>query len=315
MGLLSFGLSNHVNAQMKKEKQDNKVEQTEKNQKMEYYADNSARDYNKMIYSLSVNSLDCEFVVKVDDVQAFKWEQGSGGSITFKLNQFILADGEHKVEVEMYPLPDEQNLGDAQVILTFHRYPKNNMANSYDNFKTVESYILNDVGEVTNDISKMTKYSFSTTFKTKDLPTGCAGWTNSVILEKEDSVKLQAELYGEYRKIHSILNNKDLDAFLDFTKPREELIDVTNCFRDIDREARLNGIDNMINANGVILDKLPELKDTHLVFEGNGKLDRLLDKNNRTVIQYFKENNNSMRNQILFKFHRKDKGGKLEVIN
>jgi hypothetical protein len=87
---------------------------------MTYYKNNEPRDYSKMIYSLSVNSMDCEFVVKVDDVLAFKQEQGSGGSTTFKLNQFILNNGEHTVEVEMYPLHGKHVLGDAQVILTLH---------------------------------------------------------------------------------------------------------------------------------------------------------------------------------------------------
>lgn len=104
------------------------IGQTKNSNNMTYSKNNEPRDYSKMIYSLSVNSMDCEFVVKVDDVLAFKQEQGSGGSTTFKLNQFILNNGEHTVEVEMYPLHGKHVLGDAQVILTFHRYPKNDMA-------------------------------------------------------------------------------------------------------------------------------------------------------------------------------------------
>ena len=141
------------------------------------------------------------------------------------------------------------------------------------------------------------------------------GWKNSVTLQKEDQAKLHKELYNEYRKIHAILKNKDLDAFLELTRPREELIDFTNCFRDIDRKARLNGINNMINAKGAILSELPEIHETHMLFAANGKLVTLLDNNNRTIIQFVSEQNNSMRNQILFKFYRKDNNSMLEVIN
>lgn len=189
------------------------------------------------------------------------------------------------------------------------------MANSYDSFKTVKSYILDEAGEVVNDISNMKKYSFSTTFQATGLPIGNMGWKNSVTLQKEDQAKLHKELYNEYRKIHAILKNKDLDAFLELTRPREELIDFTNCFRDIDRKARLNGINNMINAKGAILSELPEIHETHMLFEANGKLVTLLDNNNRAIIQFVSEQNNSMRNQILFKFYRKDNNSMLEVIN
>lgn len=144
------------------------IGQTKNSNDMTYYKNNEPRDYSKMIYSLSVNSMDCEFVVKVDDVLAFKWEQDSGGSITFKLNQLILNNGEHTVEVEMYPLYGKHTLGDAQVILTFHRYPKNDMANSYDSFKTVKSYILDEAGEVVNDISNMKNILFLQLFKLQD---------------------------------------------------------------------------------------------------------------------------------------------------
>ena len=170
----------------------------------------------------------------------------------------------------MYPLHGKHVLGDAEVILTFHRYPKNDMANSYDSFKTVKSYILNEAGEVINDISNMKRYSFSATFQATGLPIGNMGWKNSVTLQKENQAKLHKELYNEYRKIHAILKNKDLDAFLELTRPREELIDFTNCFRD---------------------------------------------NNNRAIIQFVSEQNNSMRNQILFKFYRKDNNSMLEVIN
>lgn len=93
------------------------------------------------------------------------------------------------------------------------------------------------------------------------------------------------------------------------------MIDFTNCFRDIDRKARLNGINNMINAKGAILSELPEIHETHILFEANGKLVTLLDNNNRAIIQFASEQNNSMRNQILFKFYRKDNNSMLEVIN
>lgn len=189
------------------------------------------------------------------------------------------------------------------------------MANSYDSFKTVKSYILDEAGEVVNDISNMKKYSFSTTFQATGLPIGNMGWKNSVTLQSEDKAKLHKELYNEYRKIHTILKNKDLDAFLELTRAREELIDFINCFRDIDRKARLNGINNMINAKGAILNELPEIHDTHMLFEANGKLVTLLDNNNCAIIQFVSEQNNSMRNQILFKFHRKDNNAMLEVIN
>lgn len=71
----------------------------------------------------------------------------------------------------------------------------------------------------------------------------------------------------------------------------------------------------MVNAKGAILNDLPELYDTHLVFEANGRLATLLDKNDRAIIQYYSEQNRSMLNQILFKFHRKDNNSILEVIN
>ena len=52
-----------------------------------------------------------------------------------------------------------------------------------------------------------------------------------------------------------------------------------------------------------------------MLFEANGKLVTLLDNNNRAIIQFVSEQNNSMRNQILFKFYRKDNNSMLEVIN
>lgn len=58
-----------------------------------------------------------------------------------------------------------------------------------------------------------------------------------------------------------------------------------------------------------------EIHDTHMLFEANGKLVTLLDNNNCAIIQFVSEQNNSMRNQILFKFHRKDNNAMLEVIN
>ena len=66
------------------------------------------------------------------------------------------------------PLYGKHTLGDAQVILTFHRYPKNDMANSYDSFKTVKSYILDEAGEVVNDISNMKNILFLQLFKLQD---------------------------------------------------------------------------------------------------------------------------------------------------
>ena len=62
------------------------IGQTKNSNDMTYYKNNEPRDYSKMIYSLSVNSMDCEFVVKVDDVLAFKWEQDSGDRKSTRLN-------------------------------------------------------------------------------------------------------------------------------------------------------------------------------------------------------------------------------------
>lgn len=39
------------------------IGQTKNSNNMTYYKNNEPRDYSKMIYSLSVNSMDCEFVL------------------------------------------------------------------------------------------------------------------------------------------------------------------------------------------------------------------------------------------------------------
>lgn len=270
------------------------------------------KDANKSIYCLAINSKNCFFTIRVNDVIVFRWENGNGGAAVIPINAILLSDGNQQIIAEMYPMKDKTVFGEnALLVIDIISYPKNNMSNQTE-VKTLSSTILDEMGHLTNDISQKSDYIISDTFMANNLPSQCEGWKTSIDLSKENATHIHQELYNTYKNIYNILQNKDSKTFFEMIKEREDLISKMNCFDDFDVDARKMQIFNTIQATNSKLLPFPDIKNTYLHFEGNGSLVNLLDNKCRGIIQY-KDNNGNL-SALDFRFCKKTKSDNLKII-
>lgn len=289
--------------------------------------------------------MECQFEIFVDDVTLFKimgdvTKDGAGVTGDYDINQLILTSGKHEVKVRMYPKYGKQLFGEEGYVNMEFSFFKNrdlrtmqynnamNGANGIHIDQSKKQWIEkwdqeNQVGYDGNYVPKapdkfkgLPIYEWRSTFDA-EVPFSFDGWRNSVNLKKEqddDKKDIKLELYNEYKKIYEIIKSKDVPAYLNLVKDRENLTTATLYYKDNEKQQRQNEFVKLIQNNEYEIEPLFE-ETFKLEYQGYGKLGMLLHLADSEGIIRLKNKKDS--NDVIyldFRFQRKKKGDKLTII-
>jgi hypothetical protein len=294
-----------------------------------------------------INSMECQYEIFVDDVLLFKLmgeptKNGGGTTGDFDINQLMLTSGTHEVKVRLYPkygLALFQN-GPGSIDLTFSYFKNRDLRTIMYNeqMRGKDGIWLNQgdeqwIGEKgdfgtsnyveghyepkePNKFVGLPIYEWRNTFDA-EVDFDKIGWRNSINLKKEqddEKKDVKTELLKEYHKIHEMIANKDVAAYLALVKEREELITTTLHYRENDKEIRSNEFVKLLKSDDYEVEPLFE-ETFQLEYQGYGKLVMLVHKADGESIIRLKNKKNPDDNVYLdFRFQRKGKGDKLTVI-
>ncbi|MBE8725688.1 hypothetical protein [Flavobacterium hungaricum] len=292
-----------------------------------------------------IHSADCQFEVYINDVLLtnFKGEMARKGGITggHITNFLLLTSGTNEIKVRMYPPYGDKvfKIG-AAVGLVFQHFRDGNFKTTvYDEkMRGKDGIILDhfdkqwvgDKGEYGTTswveghyepktplpLKGLPIYEWRSTFEAQ-VPYDLVGWHNSVNLEKEqedENKNIKAELIAEYKKVHEIIKNRDVQAYLKLVKEREELLEKTMYYTEKDRKEKRKMAEELLNDGDYEIEPLFE-ETFQLEYQGYGKLATLLHKADGEGVIRLRNKKNPDENIYLdFLFQRKEKGGKLTVI-
>ncbi|MDX6181060.1 hypothetical protein SGQ44_02760 [Flavobacterium sp. Fl-77] len=291
------------------------------------------------------HSADCQFEIYIDDVLLtnFKGEMAREGGITggHITNFLLLTSGTHEIKVRMYPPygKDVFKIG-AAVGLTFQHYRDGDFRTTvYDEKMRGEDGIIldhydkqwvSDKGEYGTPswveahyepktplpLKGLPIYEWRSTFDA-DVPYDLTGWRNSVNLQKEqedEKKNIKAELIAEYKKVHEIIKNRDVEGYLKLVKDREELLGKTMYYTEKERKEKIKMAEELLNNSDYELEPLFE-ETFKLEYQGYGKLVTLLHlADGEGIIRLTNKKDPNENIYLDFLFQRKEKGGKLSVI-
>lgn len=301
--------------------------------------------YEKRSNYIYIHSADCQFEVYINDVLLtnFKGEMARKGGVTggHITNFLLLTSGTNEIKVRMYPPYGEKvfKIG-AAVGLVFQHFRDGNFKTTvYDEkMRGKDGIILDhfdkqwvsDKGEYGTSswveahyepktplpLKGLPIYEWRSTFEAQ-VPYDLVGWHNSVNLEKEqedENKNIKAELIAEYKKVHEIIKNRDVQGYLKLVKEREELLEKTMYYTEKDRKEKVKMAEELLNDSDYEIEPLFE-ETFQLEYQGYGKLATLLHKADGEGIIRLRNKKNPDENIYLdFLFQRKEKGGKLTVI-
>lgn len=216
-----------------------------------------------------IDNMECQFEIFVDDVLLFKamgeiTKGGGGISGSYDINQLLLTSGRHEVKVRMYP---KQPLfgEEGYVNLTFSHFKDRDLRTERYNLEMngkngihldqLDKQWQDEQGEFGTDnyvdahykpkqplpLKGLPYYEWRSTFEAT-VPFELTGWRNSVNIKKEaeDEKDIRSELLLEYKRIHEIVKKRDVAAYLQLVKEREELTTKTLYYRDSEKKQREN---------------------------------------------------------------------------
>ncbi|MDX6181061.1 hypothetical protein SGQ44_02765 [Flavobacterium sp. Fl-77] len=296
--------------------------------------------------AITLNSGGFQFEIYIDDVLLtnFKGEaaKGQGGRIgSEQLNPLLLTSGTHEIKVRMYPSYGKKVFGPGGAIaLCFYHYRDGDLRTMIYNEKMRgedgiwldqdnEQWVSTKGEYGSPDYIKghfepkeplplkgLPIYEWRSTFDA-DVPYDLTGWRNSVNLQKEqedEKKNIKAELIAEYKKVHEIIKNRDVEGYLKLVKDREELLGKTMYYTEKERKEKIKMAEELLNNSDYELEPLFE-ETFKLEYQAYGKLVTLLHlADGEGIIRLTNKKDPNENIYLDFLFQRKEKGGKLSVI-
>jgi hypothetical protein len=286
-----------------------------------------------------------QFEVYIDDVflMNFKGEIAKGpGGITggYQTNPLLLTTGIHEVKIRIYPAYGDLFFDEGAIGLTFQHYRNGDLRTMIydekmrgkDGIRLDQSHEqwIGEKGEYGTSsyikghyepkaplpVKGLAIYEWRSTFEAQ-VPFDLVGWRNSVNLEKEqedEKKNIKAELIAEYKKVHEIIKNRDVQGYLKLVKEREELLGKTMYYTEKDRKEKIKMVEELLNNSDYEIEPLFE-ETFKLEYQAYGKLVTLLHlADGEGIIRLINKKDPNENIYLDFLFQRKEKGGKLTVI-
>lgn len=275
-------------------------------------------DIKNKSYGAYIRSSNIQLEVLVDDVPVFRFfgqqsEKGTGMNGRLPLNSFLLKGGKHNIQGKMYPKHGSTSLVFHSALTLDFSVREANTLENLELFNIESPDKTNKDGNIINPIEGLPYYELNTELEVQ-LPFNIIGWTESVDLKKEmeNGNDIKSEVKSAYDKIRKIIDKKDIIGFSELIKEREALLATAFYFTKDEEKKELEEFLDLIKNPDYELAPYPAEADLH--FYGYGKLVTLFTKEREGVIKLI---NKKDPNEVIvfdFYFHRKQEGGKLEVI-
>lgn len=233
--------------------------------------------------------------------------KGQRTAVEVPINTLLLGSGKHIIDLKIYPNLNQSTLNENSYgEITLHYFDTDN----YD--REIELFVRETPNGDHNNLNGLPYYQLKAEINL-ELPFSIEGWTNSVNLkdEMENGKDLKREIQNSYDDIITIIKNRDVQAFSKLIKEREELLGVAFYSTAQEKKDNLNEFLEIIQNPDYELQPYPEKAELH--FFAYGKLVTLSSPIRESVIELINKKTEKIIS-LDFYFHRKNKGGKLEVI-
>ncbi|WP_237276254.1 hypothetical protein [Tenacibaculum ovolyticum] len=275
-----------------------------------------------------LNSANCQYEVFVNDVLSSRFMGDivkSGGTTgATSINEYVLFSGVNEIKIRMYPKYGDTLFTNKGFVGIDFFYFINDLNNRVYNKKKggeeglsigQSEYHLGEIRKENNPPHKLEGlpvYEWRTTFETS-VPFEIEGWLKSVNLkEEQEEKKLKNELLLAYKELFKIIEKRDVSAYLEAVKLREERIKTAFYLTKEEEEKRNAEFINLLEDKNYELLPITE-EAIVLEYQGYGKLAVLSDmRDGEGIIRLRNKKDEEV--TLDFRFHRKEKGDPLSVI-
>lgn len=265
-------------------------------------------------YHLNVNSI-CETEVYVNDVLVDQWKgKKTGGNernmVLAPINHVLLQSGKYKVVGKMSPKYGEQLLTEENSYLGIDLF-----VSDADNIKETRVSFGPKIESPWNGLSSNIQYPYFeiATEIEVELPFVLDGWLKSVDLRDIPEKELFNEVYTYYWKIKEVLEQHDLNTYLEMSNEKRNLQEQAFYFsEDRKKDFVESGIQLFSQKLGV-----EELNRENVKMEimGNGRLVRLIREDGSQALQFKSPNLEEQNNiELEVKLHMRSKQNGLTII-
>ncbi|WP_237276253.1 hypothetical protein [Tenacibaculum ovolyticum] len=273
----------------------------------------------------------CQFEAYINDVLIYRMignttNGGAGINGDIPINQYLLFSGVHEIKIRMYPADNKSFFGKKGFLSTDFSYFILDLNDIVYNEKMggreglsigQTEYHLGELRKPNNPPHKLEGlpiYEWRTTFEAS-VPFEVEGWLNSINLkEEQEEKKLKSELLLAYKELYEIIAKRDVLAYLEAVKLRENRISNAFYLTKEEQEKRNAEFINLLEDKNYEI--LPIAEETIVLeYQGYGKLGILSDvRDGEGIIRLRNKENPEEIVTLDFRFHRKKKGVPLSVI-
>ncbi|WP_028887523.1 hypothetical protein [Tenacibaculum ovolyticum] len=278
-----------------------------------------------------IHSANCQYEVFVNDVLSSRFmgdiAKSGGTTGATPINQHVLFSGVNEIKIRMYPKYGDTTLGQRSYFkMEFFYFINDLNSRIYNKEMGGESGINIDNSDTDYEGEPRTKYNpphkleglpvyeWRTTFEAS-VPFEIEGWLKSVNLkEEQEEKKLKNELLLAYKELFKIIEKRDVSAYLEAVKLREERIKTAFYLTKEEEEKRNAEFINLLEDKNYELLPITE-EAIVLEYQGYGKLAILSDvRDGEGIIRLRNKKDEDEEVTLDFRFHRKEKGAPLSVI-
>ncbi|WP_438712669.1 hypothetical protein ACSTS3_10660 [Aquimarina muelleri] len=230
----------------------------------------------QITYSIHINAK-TPFEIFIDDIPLERFYE-SGMNVTVELNPYLLSNGTHKLKVRYLPREDSKDslvhpsdvyhTKDAKWNIFFVRYIKNGEEPlGYEG----EIDYGNSELEVVPPPKPVPVWEQEFDIDIKDLPYNLKGWSESQDLSKMDEYQLQKKVFEYFNYLRNLLNEGEIDTFLELNKTKDFEIGKATYETDLDwfsSPERTENIKNKCKGNMLPINE----NEYKMKFFANGKI-------------------------------------------
>lgn len=276
----------------------------------------------------------CQFEAYVNDVLIYRMlgdvtKGGAGITGAIPINQNLLFSGEHEIKVRIFPMYGDTVLSNKIFLgMEFYSFINDLREKVYndkmggktgvniDNTDTDYKGDPRSQYNPTHNFIGLPVYEWRTTFEAS-VPFEQEAWLNSVNLKEEsekETVNIKRRLLDSYKKLHKIVSERDINAYLEAVKDREDRISTAFYFSKEEQAERTQEFIDLLTDKKY--EVLPIVEETIVVeYQAYGKLGVLSDtRDGEGIIRVRNIENPDEEITLDFRFHRKQKGDSLTVI-
>lgn len=257
--------------------------------------------FKQPYYLLDFNGFACKFILLVNDVPAFSYDDTGSVASHVPINQLILHSGIQHLSLVMKPMA-----GQALLTKKSHLEVKVKLMDAESNSQQTTDVAVFKPVEIPDP--GLPEFRQQYTFKA-EVPYTLEGWQRSPVIKTEPAIK--ADVVRAYQQIEQLLRNKDYAGFRRVFEQKLTEVDTSIYATKKETDDDWQEMIDYISDPAMQIKFNPEQAQMH--FYGNDKLVTLLKPNHEPAL-YFENPKEKEEYQLPFLFHRKTPGQQLSVI-